>query len=621
MKKRIAVFVVFFGSVIVSVALCLALNARTPQLCSGDVLPEAPRQYRLAYSAGDDGVMQCVFYARGQTGPLTLTVCDAEPFSLYFNGEKLTTYSDESIYGRKKLIPLGVPREGENTILFVPEATVSRDGKLLMGRLAVMKLLIGAETAAERVSSMYDHIEAMMIGAYMMLIFCSLVLFFKRRQEEYLFAVFVVALTAFLVLAIEQYAELLHISYHTFSSVRSTLFICPAVFISAISFHLLDDELSRRIRKKLTIGRLAVGTAVIMAVQYASSYNYNYALRVVMMALILATHCGAAARSTPGVYLLACGYGLSEGMRLVVFAVNTLGIASSGELLINLRVTQVGYLFFLILCMALVLRKFAGKFNQAEALIGTLDKKVEERTAQLRNANIALQDARQREHAVMTNVLHDLRTPIFHLQGYLDMLEEEHPGELTEKMRERLGYLRQMAENLFLAARLEEQRIAFHLYAFDAGELCRYAADAFRPAMEKKSQTLETDIPDHMALISDGFRVRQIVENLIQNATRYTAPGGWIKLEARAETQGVRIRIANSGAISPEDLPRIFDRFFHTGRSASSGLGLYISKALAEQLHGSLTADSRDGVTTLCLWIPQARGDTEEGDCETRTDH
>ena len=126
---------------------------------------------------------------------------------------------------------------------------------------------------------------------------------------------------------------------------------------------------------------------------------------------------------------------------------------------------------------------------------------------------------------------------------------------------------------------------------------------------ERKSRTSE--IAEIDPILSDGFRVRQVLENLLDNAVKYTPQGGSISLTLQAEIDTITICISNTGpGISPEDLPKIFDRFYHGPTHGSSGLGLYIAKTLLEYLNGTIEASCADGITRFTVHI--ARKQTVE---------
>ena len=615
MKRAIGLLAAFLMGMAVCMCLFYLLSGWTPVLESGAALPAdiTGRQYLIA-GQEENGAYVFRFLCGEDAPELTMTISDATPFDLYFGGKHLHAYEEESPYSRNIVIALGKPQAGENEIRLMMKGQ-SKRGELLFGPSSVVKLLLGSGDAAIRAQMGYRQVYAMIVGVYLALIYSCVVLFVRRPQEKYLFAFVAVALAALCVMLVDDYAPLM-ISQRVYASIRSSLFICPVVFTAAIGFYLLQDALPVRLRRYMTLGRLTLATLCVVVVQYFSTYNMNFALRFLLLFFLGLLFCGAADKGIPGAYLLSMGYGLSEGARMFVYAVNTLQILPPGELMIYLRLTQAGYLMHLILCMALVLSRYAGKFTQAEQLVQTLDEQVALRTRQLEEANVQLRRAWDREHEVMTNVLHDLRTPIFHLQGYMDMLMDggADDPQILSGMKERIRYVKSLAENLFLAAKLEERQISFHRHAVDLSDLCRYVTEAAALSAGKKDVRVEAEIAPDVSVTGDGFRIRQILENLTDNAVKYTPAGGCIRFTMRPEGDDRRIQVINTGeGIAPENLPRVFDRFYHGQTSGSSGLGLYIAKTLSDRMGAQLSVHSGGGETafTLLLREQDTGGETE----------
>lgn len=623
MKKAAGLLSAFLLGMGACMALFFFFSGRTPVLESGAQLPAdmERRQYWIVGEQGgaaEDFVF--VFHAGEDAPELTITLSDAMQFTLYMGDSCLYEYREDSPYSRNIVVPLGKPKAGENTLRIRMDAQ-EKSGELLFGPSSVVKLLLGSSDAARRAEMGYRQIFALIVGVYLALIYSSLVLFIRRHQEKYLFAFVVVSFMALAVMLVDNYAPLM-ISQRVYASIRSSLFICPVVFTAAIGFYLLQDAVPKCLRGFVSLRNLTLATLCTVVIQFFSTYNMNFALRFILLFLLLLLFCRAAERGLPGAYLLSVGYGLCEGARMFVYAVNTLQIVHPGELMIYLRLTQVGYLLQLILCMALVLNRFADKFTQAEQLVHTLDDQVAMRTSQLKEANRQLKVAWDREHEVMTNVLHDLRTPIFHLQGYMDMLLDggcEEP-QILAGMQERIGYVRSLAENLFLAAKLEDRQISFHSHDVNLTAICRYVLDAAMIAAKGKGLEVAAALEEDAHVIGDGFRIRQILENLVDNAVKYTPEGGYVRLELCSEGKTRRLTVTNSGdGIAQEDLPHVFDRFYHGSASGSSGLGLYIAKTLVDCMGGRLEARSSNGVTAFTLTL--AEKETEETQDETGIAH
>lgn len=212
-------------------------------------------------------------------------------------------------------------------------------------------------------------------------------------------------------------------------------------------------------------------------------------------------------------------------------------------------------------------------------------------------------DSLRRE--LVGNVSHDLRTPLAALQGYLETLlmkeeiltPEERHGYLLTALRhcERLALL--VAE-LFELAQLDSRETPVHAEPFALGELVQDMAQQFRLAAEKKNVHLQPRFAEDLPPVSaDIGLIARVLENLLDNALRYTPEGGLITISLLPENEKIAVQVQDTGVgIRPEDLPHIFERFYRVQNPAAlpggAGLGLAIARRILE-LHGSpLEVDS-----------------------------
>ena len=211
-----------------------------------------------------------------------------------------------------------------------------------------------------------------------------------------------------------------------------------------------------------------------------------------------------------------------------------------------------------------------------------------------------LKDTDKLRRELVANVSHDLRTPLASMQGYLETLllkqdtltpqERRHYLEIAGKHSERLGKL---VTELFELAKLDSNEIQLHRERFPIAELMQDVAQEFRLAAEKKQVSLELCLQQNSPFVfADIGLLARVFGNLIDNALRYTPPGGVIRLGLSADQDKASIQLSDTGCgIAPEEISYIFERF-HRVRSNQSenhggaGLGLAIVKRILE-LHGS----------------------------------
>ncbi len=220
-----------------------------------------------------------------------------------------------------------------------------------------------------------------------------------------------------------------------------------------------------------------------------------------------------------------------------------------------------------------------------------------------------IEKAANLRHELIANISHDLRTPIATLQGYLDTLtlkedvlsaaEREEYLQIAQRQSARLGKL---VKELFELTRLERHEIEPQLERFRIGELVQDNVHRFKLQAQQKGIELRALFdPDLPPVYADVGLMERALENLIENALRFTPPGGTVSVELRESEQKLELAVADTGpGIREEDLPRIFDRTYRSRLQGDSehqgaGLGLAITRYIAELHAADLTVESPPG--------------------------
>jgi signal transduction histidine kinase len=210
------------------------------------------------------------------------------------------------------------------------------------------------------------------------------------------------------------------------------------------------------------------------------------------------------------------------------------------------------------------------------------------------------EDTRRR---LLSDLAHELRTPIATLTVYCEGLRDgvtTWNAETERVMTEQTERLARLAADLDEVSRAEEGRLAMDLSPTPVRELIWSAAQAKREAFARQGVELDVraDTAPDVTVAADPRRVGQVLDNLLANALRHTPPGGSVRLFARAVHDAVEIVVADTGdGMSTDQLPHVFERFYRgdTARDrerGGSGLGLTISRAIADAHRGSLVASS-----------------------------
>jgi two-component system sensor histidine kinase BaeS len=206
---------------------------------------------------------------------------------------------------------------------------------------------------------------------------------------------------------------------------------------------------------------------------------------------------------------------------------------------------------------------------------------------------------------LMADVAHELRTPLAILQGRVEgLLDGVYPRDAQhlEELLEETRHLSRLVEDLGTLAHAEAGALELRKETVDLGDLVReVAASLPRPVAV-------VALPDLPAVEADPVRIRQVLLNLLTNAVRHTPPEGAVVVEVQERPRHVLIRVRDTGSgISPEDLPRIFERFQKGSDSRGSGLGLAIARKLVLAHGGDIGVDSEPGKgTEVTVSLPRS---------------
>lgn len=211
----------------------------------------------------------------------------------------------------------------------------------------------------------------------------------------------------------------------------------------------------------------------------------------------------------------------------------------------------------------------------------------------------------EKRNELITNVAHDLRTPLTSIIGYLNIVNT-HEGLSAEQQKKYIGIaytkavrLQKMIEDLFSFTKLSCNKMPVKKTALDIVKLLQQETDEFYPNFSDNDLKCEfhTDRPSYM-IYADGSLIARAFENLIGNAIKYGRTGKIIKIDITGNDREVRIAITNYGnVIPPENIPFVFDQFYRVEQSRSedtggTGLGLSITKAIIEEHGGKISASS-----------------------------
>jgi two-component system, OmpR family, sensor kinase len=205
---------------------------------------------------------------------------------------------------------------------------------------------------------------------------------------------------------------------------------------------------------------------------------------------------------------------------------------------------------------------------------------------------------------------HELRTPVFSLGGFLELLEDEDLDPETrrrflDQVRDQVRRLGKLSVDLLDLSRLEAGSLELRPEEVDLGELTRSVSGEFEPKLAQHDSRLELHLPQRIEAQCDPVRVAQIMRILIDNALTHTPAGTQIVVTAAREDGRVRLDVRDDGeGIDEPAMERIFEPFYTADDAQGSGLGLAIASELADRMAGRLSVRSGEGETTFTLEIP-----------------
>ncbi len=231
---------------------------------------------------------------------------------------------------------------------------------------------------------------------------------------------------------------------------------------------------------------------------------------------------------------------------------------------------------------------------------------------------------------LVANVSHELRTPLASLKLLIETVQSDPPLEVSQRMlgqmAQEIDAVTQLVDELHELAQIESGRVTLKLAPTALGPVVDRSIERIRPQADRKQIQINADLHDQTATaLIDADRIGQVLLNLLHNAVKFTPPGGIVIVRTTllpslnnipddlAGGPWLQVSVSDTGiGIPPQDLPRIFERFYKVDRSRTrhaggTGLGLAIAKHLVEGHAGHLTVDSTEGRgSTFSLLLPIA---------------
>jgi signal transduction histidine kinase len=256
--------------------------------------------------------------------------------------------------------------------------------------------------------------------------------------------------------------------------------------------------------------------------------------------------------------------------------------------------------------------RLAVSMQDLNAINLNLEKIVEARTWELRQAKDAAESADRLKSAFLATMSHELRTPLNSIIGFTGILLQELVGPLNPEQKKQMGIVRansnhllELINDVLDISKIEAGQLQVSREPIDLKAIAEKVLQTVQPLAQKKSLDLRWDLPETLEpILSDRRRVEQILMNLLGNAIKFTEAGE-VRLRVEPAGADLRIEVSDTGiGMAEADLARLFQPFFQidtglTRKYGGTGLGLSICKKLAELLGGRIQVASALGRGSL----------------------
>jgi len=214
-------------------------------------------------------------------------------------------------------------------------------------------------------------------------------------------------------------------------------------------------------------------------------------------------------------------------------------------------------------------------------------------------------------------VSHDLRSPLTSVLGYMELIERvgtlnESQHEFLERLRAGVHHMTSLVNELLDLGRLESG-FDTRRELVDLRNVLEYSLNVFDSQIKDKNLQVTCELSEHLeSLRANPIRIRQMIDNLVGNAIKYTPPNGIVKIDLSMQEKQVVLRVTDSGpGVPPDEQNRIFEKFFRASNRPNevegSGLGLAIVKSIVESHQGRVWVESKVGVGSTFIVLLPAR--------------
>ncbi|GGF89377.1 sensor histidine kinase [Paenibacillus abyssi] len=499
--------------------------------------------------------------------------------------------------------------------------------------------ILGMSDEMEQYQMRVTAEQMVIFGSLVMVGFYHLGLFALRRKEKFTLWFGLLCLFVSLRIIVTGDAYLMQwfpeISWEAALKIEYITFSLSALSTYLYIYYLFPKDVSKR----FLIALIIISAALCLIVLTTTGGFYSKLLGIIQLYVVLTSLyllyilVSARLRRREGALLVLSG--------VLVFFIAVLNDMSFYNEWFGISdLVPIGLFFFIMMQSFIISSRFSHALRKVELVSAEvrelnthLEERIEERTNELLRSNETLEKANaelakmenSRRH-LMTNISHDLRTPMTLIQGYLEVLQDEVVKDPKEQARyirlmlNKVDGLNRLIDDLFDLSKLEAGQAPFDKQNIRLSEWIHLQAEYYQLDIESKGIAFECRFvqeeesealnPELIKLHIDPFRMSQVMSNLIYNALKHMTEGGKLTItfayDARNKTVVTGVHDTGSG-MDAEDLPYIFDRFYKKDKSRNpvyggSGIGLAIVKEIVDAHDGTIHVESQLGNGSV-FWI------------------
>jgi len=478
----------------------------------------------------------------------------------------------------------------------------------------IVPLKLYTPRAFERLTIVEYLLYGLLYGVMAAMACYNLFLAVSVRERFYLYYVFYVVTFLLADIAIKGFGAVFTQSAQVLW-IRILPFVMPLSSLCAVLF---TRSFLRPIEYSLVADKVLRGVAVFHVAVLVLTFVVPYSVIGPVIAMMIGLVC--AILIVIGIISLRSGYrsarffvaGWSVFLTAtIVRSFSTVGITPFTWWADHIPTVGVA-LETLLLSLALADRINLLKRQQAEVL----ERAVQERTTELKDTNAALEEANRFKTQMLSIAAHDLKNPLARIIGFAEIAEMEigNPDAAVSMLRN-LHYsadeMLALVENILDSASMELGKIQIVLERFSLSFLLMGIYESFSYSASQKKQTILTEIKEDLVIDGDRERLKQVFDNILSNAIKYSPTGKRIWLRAYASGEVIRVEVQDEGpGFTEDDKAKLFGFFQRlsaqpTGGESSNGVGLAIVKKIVELHEGRIWVESVPGLgATFVVELP-----------------